>query len=592
MNSILDFQLIADVYEQMTKTSSRTDLTRILSEILKLTPTRLIAQVAYMTQGKLHPDFEGVELGMAEKTVSKAIQKAYGSEQSDIQNLVRKTGDLGDAAAMLSKKKTQQSLFQETLTVEKVYSTLDEIAKVSGGGSIDFRVSMLASLLNSASDIEAKFIVRFVTGKLRLGVADYTVLDALALAFTGEKQNRDRLEKAYNLSSDLGLVAKLLLEKGIEATDKIGVTVGKPVRPMLAERLGSAEEILGKIGGAAAAEYKLDGERVQAHKTRDGKFILFSRRLEVITSHYRDVVKYLGTISANDFIIEGEVVALDSKGKYLPFQELMHRRRKYGVEEAMEKYPACLNLFDVLFLEGKEIIDYPYEERRRMLEKLFAKSKSVDESKLLIVPARTVRKARQLDHFMEESLGAGCEGLVIKDMKSPYRAGARGFAWIKFKPEYKEGMRDTIDLVIAGANHGMGRRAGHYGTFLLAAYDKEADVFRTATKIGTGFSDLDLENLSKMLGKMKIEEKSPRVDSKVSADDWFEPKVVIEVIASEITLSPIYTAGLGIVREGSGLALRFPKFTGKIRDDKAPEDATTVQELVELYQQQTRQFKS
>lgn len=588
----MDFKLIADVYERMTKTSSRIDLTNILSEILKETPRELVGRVAYLTQGKLHPDFEGIELGMADKSVSKAIQKAFGSEPSEVQNLVRKTGDLGDAAALLSKKRKQRSLFEETLTIEKVYSTLDDIARSSGSGSIDFRIGKLASLLNSASDVEAKFLVRFVNGKLRLGVADYTVLDALSLAYTGSKEKRGTLEKAYNLSSDLGLVAQLLAEKGIRAIDKIKVSVGKPVRPMLAERLGSSEEIIEKMGGEAVAEYKLDGERVQAHKRRDGKITLFSRRLEVITSHYGDVAVYLETILASNFILEGEVVALGADGKYLPFQELMHRRRKYGVKEATEKYPACLNIFDVLFLEGKETMDLAYGERRSLLEKLFSKSKSIDMSKLLLVPANHVKDSERIDQLMQESLDAGCEGLVIKDSKSPYRAGARGFAWIKFKPEYKEGVRDTIDLVIVGANHGMGRRAGNYGTFLLAVYDKDSDIFRTTTKIGTGFSDSDLAKLSKILGGLRLEEKSARVESKVIADDWFEPKIVLEVIASEITLSPIYTAGLDQIREGSGLALRFPKFTGKIREDKAPEDATTVKELVELYQQQTRQFKN
>lgn len=575
----------------MTKTSSRIDLTNILSQILKETPRELVGKVAYLTQGKLHPDFEGVELGMADKSVSKAIQRAFGSEPSEIQSLVRKTGDLGDAAASLSKKRSQRSLFEERLTVERVYSTLDQIANSSGSGSIDSRIGNLASLLNSASDVEAKFLVRFVNGKLRLGVADYTVLDALSFAFTGNKEGREQLEKAYNLSSDLGLVAQLLAEKGMRSIGRIRVSVGRPVRPMLAERLGSSEEIIEKMGGEAMAEYKLDGERVQAHRGRSGEIILFSRRPGVITSHYADVARYLSKISAVDFIVEGEVVALDASGRYLPFQELMHRRRKYGLEEAMEKYPACLNLFDVLFLEGKEVIDHPYCERRSALEKLLAKSRSIDRSRLLLVPAKPVKDSEAIDRLMQESLDAGCEGLVIKDSKSPYRAGARGFAWIKFKPEYREGVRDTIDLVIVGANHGMGRRVGGYGTFLLAAYDKDSDTFRTTTKIGTGFSDLDLANLSKILEKLKLEEKSPRVESKVSADDWFEPKIVIEVIASEITLSPVYTAGLGTIREGSGLALRFPKFTGKMRDDKAPEDATTVNELVELYQQQTRQFK-
>jgi DNA ligase-1 len=588
----LDFKIVADGYEKMTKTSSRIELTNILVEILKATDQTAISKVAYLTQGKLYPDFEGVVLGMAEKTVAKALERAFGAKTSEIQTLLRKTGDIGDVAAILSKNKTQQSLFSERLTVEKVYSGLDSIAKSSGPGSIEGRIIKLAALLNSATDVESKFLARFVTGKLRLGVADYTVLDALAIAFTGDKKNREMLEKAYNLTSDLGYVAQLLSSKGLSAVNAVTVTVGKPIRPMLAERMESSEAIIQQMRSNAVAEYKLDGERVQAHKTSEGQISLFSRRLEKITSHYLDVVDSLKQLNAREFILEGEVVALSKDGKYLPFQELMHRRRKYGVEEAMKKYPASFNLFDLLYVDRKEMIEETYAKRRQSLEDLVSKSKKIDTLKLLVVPGKKVTDPEQIDSMLQEALAAGCEGLVVKDVNSPYRAGAREFAWIKFKPEYRQNVRDTLDLVVVGASHGMGRRAGRYGTFLLAAYDKSADIFRTTTKVGTGFTDLDLENISKTLQKFKIPEKSPRVDARVSPDDWFEPSLVLEIIASEITLSPIYTAGFGLVRPESGFALRFPKFTGKIRSDKAPEDATTVQELLELYQKQVRQFRS
>jgi DNA ligase 1 len=575
----------------MTETSSRLELTRILSGVLKKTNPSLIAKVSYLLQGKLRPDFEGIELGMATKSVMKAMEKAYGADKKEVESLLRKTGDLGDVAQILSEKKKQQSFVSEPLSVENVYSTLDEIARTTGAGSSENKLTKLTALLNSSSGVEAKFLTRLVTGKLRLGVADYTVLDSLAQAFTGSRENREILERAYNLTSDLGLVAEVLARDGPEALGKLKLIVGRPIRPMLAERLPSPEEILNKFGGECVCEYKLDGERVQAHKKKTGEILLFSRRLEQITSHYGDVAESLKHLQAEEFVIEGEVVAVDDGGKYLPFQELMHRRRKYGVKEATLAYPAVLNLFDILFLDGSPTIDKPYEERRKLLESLIAGSESLDNKRVLLVPAKRVREAAEIDSLMEESLNAGCEGLMVKDPKSPYRAGSRGFSWIKFKPEYRENVRDTIDLVVVGANHGLGRRAGQYGAFLLAAYDKYADVFRTTTKVGTGFRDADLAELTKMLREYKINEKSSRVDSKVSADDWFEPKLVIEIIASEITLSPIYTAGLDAIREGSGLALRFPKFTGKIREDKAAEDATTVKELLEMYKSQRKQFK-
>jgi DNA ligase 1 len=583
----MDFAVLADAFDQMTRTSSRTELTKILVEVLKKTPVELISKISYLTQGKLYPDFMGIEIGMAEKTAIRAIEKAYGVNSKKIQDLMRKRGDIGDVAAEISLAKEQQSFSSGGLTVEVVYSTLEQIANTSGSGSSQTKLNTLSMLLNSASALEAKFLIRFVTGKLRLGVADFTVLDALSIRYTGAKDSREKLEHAYNLTSDLGFVADLLARHGMKGVEGVEVTAGKPVRPMLAERLESAEEIIEKMNGIASAEYKLDGERVQAHKTADDKVILFSRRLEEITEQYSDVVAALKSLPAKQFIVEGEAVAIDSSGKYLPFQELMHRRRKYELEAAQKQYPVVLNLFDILLFEKEPMINQSYEKRRARLEVLFQKAKT--KHNMMLVPASIVKDSTHIDSLMEVSLAAGCEGLVLKDLTSTYKAGARGYAWIKFKPEYRPNVRDTIDLVIVGANHGMGRRAGVYGAFLLAAYDPDADLFRTTTKVGTGFSDADLEKISKTLDEYKLPTKSPRVDAKVSAEAWFEPKMVIEIIASEITLSPIYTAGLDKIRHSAGFALRFPKFTGKIRDDKAPEDSTTVQELLEMYQKQIRQ---
>lgn len=586
----MDFEVLAEGFEKMTQTSSRTELTSILVDILKKTPKSLVSELAYLTQGKLCPDFEGLVIGMAEKTAMKALEKAFGADKKRVQQQLRVLGDLGDVAAKLSSAKVQQLFVNEKLTVEKAYKTLREIATTTGPGSTMSRINKLTMLLTSSTDLEAKFLTRFVTGKMRLGVADFTVLDALAIAFTDDKKNREELENAYNLTSDLGFVADLLVNHGIKAIKRVKVTSGKPVRPMLAERLPSSQEIIEKIGNEASAEYKLDGERVQAHKTKDGEITLYSRRLEQITAQYLDVVKSLESIKAKEFIVEGEVVAIDRNGKYLPFQELMHRRRKHGLSEAMAKYPVTVNLFDVLLIDGNPKIDQPYVERRKALESLYEMTS--DRTSMMLVPSKQVKTSFEIDALMEDSLAAGCEGLVVKDHNSSYKAGARGYAWIKFKPEYQPHVRDSVDLVIVGANHGMGRRAGVYGAYLLAAYDRKEDVFRTTTKVGTGFSDQDLQRITEMLDPHKTAKKSSRVDARVDSEVWFEPRIVIEVLASEITLSPIYTAGLGLIREDSGFALRFPKFTGKLRDDKAPEDATTTQELLEIYQKQVRQVKA
>lgn len=584
----LQFQELSEAYEEMTKTTSRTELTSILVKILKRASIQEIGKVVYLTQGKLYPDFVGVEIGLAEKTAARALEMAYGASQKKIHELLKKTGDLGSVAALLSTNKVQQSFFAETLSLERVFMTMEEIAKISGKGSSSARIGRLVLLLNSASSLEAKFLIRFVTGNLRLGVADFTVLDALSIAYTEDKENRAKLESAYNLTSDLGFVATLLARSGIRAIERVRAEAGRPIRPMLAERMPTSQDIMERMGFDAFAEYKLDGERMQAHKIKGGQIELYSRRLEKITSQYSDVVDALRQIPASDFILEGEIVAIDSHGKYLPFQELMHRRRKHELEEAMKRYPVRTTIFDVMLFNGNSLIDDPYINRRKTLE---AALRSVELGAIQLVPSKRVKSAKEIDEFMNQSLSAGCEGLVLKEVKGLYRAGARGFSWIKFKPEYRPDVRDTLDLVIVGADHGMGRRAGVYGAFLLAAYDKENDVFKSTTKIGTGFSDADLEKLSEQLEEHRIEGRSPRVDSKVDAQVWLEPRIVIEVIASEITLSPVYTAGWNVIREGSGLALRFPKFTGHLRTDKAPEDATTVKELIEIYQSQSKRYK-
>jgi len=383
----------------------------------------------------------------------------------------------------------------------------------------------------------------------------------------------------------MGFVVSTAAAKGLSGLQAVEVEVGVPIRPMLAERLESASAILAKMGNKeVAAEYKLDGERLQIHK-RGSDVKLFSRRLEVITDHYPDAGELVKkNVSAKNAILEAEVVAInEDSGEYLPFQELMHRRRKYGISEAIEKYPVALNFFDVLLAGSRDLTSSTYAVRRKKLEELVEETE-----RTRAVPALRTRDPKEMEEFMEEAISNGCEGLVVKDLSSPYRAGAREFAWIKLKREYRSELTDTIDLPIVGAFHGRGRRAGTYGTFLLAAYDKARDVFTSVAKVGTGFSDEDLQKLPRLLKPFESHVKPPNVESKMVPDIWFRPHMVIETIAAELTLSPIHTAAMGRIRQGAGLSLRFPKFTGKIRDDKKPEDATSVEEIVEMYNHQVR----
>lgn len=576
---------MVETFEQMEQTSSRLALTDFLVILLKKTPAEIVDKVTYLIQGKLYPEYEGVEMGIAEKMVIRAIASSSGKDLSQIERIYQQTGDLGDAACEAMKSKNQSTLFSESMTVERVYSTFDRIAQTTGPGSQETKLRMISSLLNDATLAEVRYIIKFLVGQLRLGIADYTVLDALALAFTSDKANRQLLENAYNVSSDLGMVAKLLAMKGLDAVKSVQITLFKPIRPMLAERISTAEEAIERMEGRAAVEYKLDGERVQVHKGKN-RVELFSRRLEKITGHFPDIIEAVKSIRS-EAILEAEVVAINPQTEgYLPFQELMHRRRKYGVEEAMENYPVVMNFFDILYADGQSKTLLTYEERRRLLRKILQGIK--DHNKVRLVEQIVATKPEEIDKFMAIAIENGCEGVMIKQLSSAYRAGAREYSWVKLKREYRSELADTLDLVIVGALYGRGRRAGRYGALLLAAYDAKADIFASVTKVGTGFTDLQLDQFYNDLEKHIIPHRHARVDTGMKMDVWFEPQTVIEIVASEITMSPSHTAAKNIVRPGYGLALRFPKFTGRIRDDKKPEDATKVEEIITMYKRQLK----
>ena len=583
--------VIADAYEKIEATTKRLEMTDLLVDLLKKTPRNVIAKVVYLTQGKLYPDFVGVEIGVAEKLAIKALAKASGRKDAELLQLLASIGDIGEVAEEVMKKKTQTTFgLQKTLQALEVYETLDKVAKKAGSGAVGSKMALLAGLLSHASPKEAKYIMRTVTGNLRLGIADMTVLDALAIAYGGGKESRELVERAYNISSDLGRVASVVAEKGLDGVKRFQVEVFEPIRPMLAERLSSPEEILEKLGGRCVAEYKYDGERVQAHK-KGNEVVLYSRRLESISDQYPDAVELVReNVEAEEAILEAECVAIDIEtGELLPFQELMHRRRKYGVKEAMAQYPVSLFMFDALYVDGKDLTLDAYPLRRSLLEKAIKESNRVRTAKQI-----KTGNVKELEEFFEEAIEDGCEGLICKSVgkDSVYQAGARGWMWIKYKRDYKSEMTDTVDLVVVGAFHGRGKRAGTYGALLLATYNRETDTFETVTKLGTGFTDEDLKKFPELLMAHVVPRKHSRVQSKLEADVWFEPKVVLEVLGAEITLSPIHVCALGSIRKGSGLAIRFPRFTGKYRTDKAAEDATTSAEVVAMYRNQLKQISA
>ena len=580
----MDFSIVAEIFEKMENTTKRIELTNILVELLKKTPKKIIPNAVYLLQGIIRPNFEGVELGIAEKLAIRAISKSAGLPIKKIEDDYRESGDLGLTASNILKIKTQTTFTAEKITVERVYETLFKIAKLEGKGSQDLKMKYISSLLNDATPLEAKFVLKILLGTLRLGIAENTVMDALAIAFTGKKENREQIENAYNVSSDLGKVSLIVATDGIDEIKKFKISLFSPIRPMLADRVQSEKDVIKKMPEQFAAEYKLDGERVQIHKQSD-KIILFSRRLENITQYYPDIVENIGkSLNVHEGIFEAEIVPInENTGEFLPFQELMHRRRKYKLEQAVSQYPITVNFFDVLYFDNKDCLNLEYSERRKILEKLVNED---NFSKL--VPMLLVKNENEVGDFLENSINAGCEGLMLKTPSAPYRAGSRGSNWLKLKREYRNELGDSLDLIVIGAYFGRGRRTGLYGTLLLGTYNPEQDNFPSICKVGTGFTDESLDQLYQILSNNVTLKKNSRIISEMEADVWLEPELVLEIVASEITLSPIHKTGLGLIRKDSGFALRFPKFTGKIRYEKAVEDASTVEEVLTLYKRQSK----
>jgi DNA ligase-1 len=577
------YLIVAEAYRDLEQLSSRLALTERLAALLAQTPADLLPTVCYLCQGLIAPEFAGVDLGMAEKLAVRAVASTAGTTAEQVTALVRETGDLGQAAErLLAFPDTEPASLAAGLEVREVVRTLREIAAAEGAGSQGRKLELLAGLLAKATPVEACYLLRLVTRNLRLGIGTPTILDALAQVHAGGKAGKKVLERGYNICCDLGKVAATLVSGGLAAVEGLRVQPGNPVRVMLAQRLADAGEILARLGGRCAAEYKYDGVRVQAHRTADGRIELFTRRLEEISEQFPDVIELLAAgLGPSEAILEGEVVAYDAAaGELRPFGEVMLRRRKHGIDQAVQDVPVGLFCFELLYADGEDLTMLPYPRRRAALEAALTLS-----PRLRLTTAAELTDPAALDATFAQAVTDGCEGLVCKSTgrDSGYQAGARGWQWIKLKRDYRTELSDTADLVIVGAFAGRGRRAGVYGAVLLAAYDADADLFRAVTKCGAGFTDADLAALPSRLAPLRTPHKPARVDARQEPDVWFEPGLVVEILSAELTLSPNYTAAWGQIREDAGLAMRFPRFTGRWRDDKAADDATTTRELAELF---------
>jgi len=574
------YKILAEAYRDLERSSGRIALIERLAELFRQTPDDLLPTVALLCQGQIAPDFAGVELGMAERLAARAVAQAASTTAEQVLAGAREVGDLGLTAEQLLGELDPDRV--ATLEVGTVFEGLHEVAEAEGEGSQGRKLAGLVGLLGRATPLEARYLVRTVTGSLRLGIGTATILDGLAEVHAGGRKQRQILERAYNICSDLSQVAATLVSGGLAEVERMEVRAGNPVRPMLAQRMSSSAEILAKLGGTCAAEYKYDGIRVQAHRTADGALELYTRRLDRVSTQFPEVVKLLDqSLGPREAILEGEVVAFDpASGELRPFQDVMFRRRKYGITEAVSDYPVSLFCFELLYADGTDLTRLPYLERRARLAEAITPS-----ARLRLTTAEQVGDEAALEATFEQAVAEGCEGLICKSVAptASYQAGARGWQWIKLKRDYRSELTDTLDLVVVGGLAGRGRRAGMYGALLLAVYDPANERFQTICKCGTGFSDAELAGLPARLAPLARAQRPANVDSLWAADVWFEPTLVVEVLAAELTLSPHHTAAWGLLKEDAGLALRFPRFTGRWRDDKAPTDATTVEEAVAMY---------
>ncbi len=579
----VEFAKLAHTFEELERTSSRLTLIELLTQLFRsIERLEEIEQVCYLVQGRVAPFFEAMEMGMAEKSVTRSIALASHTTPEHIAALYATLGDLGAVADQV-KRETKSA--PSALSVDEVFEELRAIAQRSGKGAVEQKSARLVSLLTRVDDVSAKYVVRILLGNLRLGIGDATVLDALAKARWNDTKKRKLLEGAYHKTSDLGLIARTIYEQPSEeeaerAVAALDIQVGKPVHSQLAERLPSAEAIIARMG-VVVAQYKYDGLRAQIHK--DGKLVtIFSRNLEDQSHMFPELIAgTLRQVRAERAILDAEALAYNATSEeFLPFQETTRRRRKHGIEALAEQLPLKAFVFDILYKDGTSLLDTPLVERLKILEETLQ-----SDDTLMRTVSHTVSDAHTLTLLFDEAISKGLEGLVVKKQESRYEAGARNFNWVKLKRHSAGALNDTIDCVLLGYLFGRGRRTAlGAGSLLVGVYDPEQDLFVTVTKIGTGLSDEQWRSIRERTRGLEVDHRPARVSSLIEPSVWVEPQLVIEVLADEITRSPTHTAGK--VGAEPGYALRFPRLVTFREADKKPEDATTVQELIELYHSQ------
>ncbi|EFH85316.1 ATP-dependent DNA ligase [Ktedonobacter racemifer] len=580
----MEFAVLAQCFEALEGTSSRRNLVQLVTTLFRqVEHPEEIQQICYLMQGRVAPLFMPLEMGMAEKAVLQALAQASSHSLEQITERYATLGDLGLVAAQIQGE-TEQPI--QKVSVNEVFTVLQTIAQTAGKGAIEKKRVLLVGLLDHVDGESAKYSVRIVLGKLRLGIGDATILDALAITKWNDAKKRKLLEGVYHVTSDLGLIARTLwehpeAEEAQRAIASLDIAVGRPIHSQLAERLPTAEAIIEKMG-SVVAQYKYDGFRVQIHKNGQ-QIAIFSRNLENLTDMFPEILEATRTqVQAEQAILDGEALAYNATSEeFLPFQETTRRRRKHGVALMAQELPLKAFVFDILYKDGASLLEYPLEERLKVLEETIPQTRNT----LMVTRSHLVDDAKSLTLLFDEAISKGLEGLVVKRWGSHYEAGARNYNWVKIKRHAAGALDDTIDGVLLGYLFGRGKRAAlGAGALLVGVYDARQDRFVTVTKIGTGLSDEQWGSIRERTKGLPTDRQPARVFSLITPSVWLKPAIVIEVLADEITRSPNHTAGK--VGDEPGYALRFPRLIAFRDRDKQPEDATTVEEVIEMYQRQ------
>ncbi|MDD5192627.1 MAG: ATP-dependent DNA ligase [Candidatus Nanoarchaeia archaeon] len=564
----MKYSELCEVYEELEKNPSRLKKTEILSDFLKKLKHEHDKQIIYLIQGKAFPDYSEKEFGISEQLCIKALSKSSGISDKEIVLKWKKTGDLGLVAEEVMSKKKQGTLFSNKLTTEKVLDNLKKLPELVGKGTVDKKMGLISELLTSASGTEAKYIIRTLLGDLRIGVASGTIRDSIADSCS-DKENKEKskefteaVQEAYDKITDFALVFEKAC-KGIKSLYSTELIPGNPIKVMLALKAESIEDGFERVGKPAAFEYKYDGFRMLVNKTEEGEIKIFTRRLDEVTNQFPDVVDYVKeNVKAKSFIIDCEAVGYDKKTKeYTPFQAVSQRiKRKYHIEKLIQELPIEINVFDILYYNGKSLIEEPFEKRTGILSKIITNHKyHIQIAKQLITDDK-----KKAEEFYKEALKNKQEGVMIKNLNSPYKPGARVGHMLKLKPAENE-----LDLVITGAEYGKGKRAGAYSTFTLSCYDKKTEKFLEIGK-ASGLKEKEELGLSfiELTNKLKhliIKEDGRGVTIK--------PKIVVTILYQNIQRSPTYE---------SGFALRFPRIIA-LRHDRNPHSVATLKEITDDY---------